>query len=85
MFVNVSQTTGLSSIKVSYVQVDSYQRRWVILAHYGLAVYDQWGAFLGKWIVGTNPFDIFISNDYCVVIAENANSTLSLYDPQIRL
>lgn len=83
LFANVSQTIGLSNINLAGMQVDNLQRRWVAAVKFGLVIYDQWGTYLGKWKIGTYPFDIFISNYYRVAIAENKNSTLSLYDPQI--
>jgi len=85
LFVNVSQTTGLSSIGVAQLRVDNLQRLWVTLPHYGLAIYDQLGNFLGKWKVGSMPFDIFIFDDYRVIIAETGNTNLSFYDPQVQM
>lgn len=85
LFANASQATGLSNTRVAQLHVDNLQRRWAVLAYFGLVVYDQWGTFLGKWKIGSTPFDIFISDDYRVVIAENGNSNLSFYDPQVRM
>ncbi|UJR17935.1 hypothetical protein I4U23_004834 [Adineta vaga] len=83
LFVNVSETSGVSNVRLASLHIDHLQRRWVMLSSYGLAVYDQWGNYLDKWKVGIDPFDIFILNDYRVAIAQRANANFTLYNPQI--
>jgi hypothetical protein len=50
---------------------------------FGLVVYDQWGTFLGLWKFGNAPYDIYISNDYRLVVSDYGNSSLTLYEPNI--
>jgi hypothetical protein len=85
LFANITQTLGIANTDVAQVRVDQLQRRWVMLPKYGLIIYDQFGTYLSKWKMGYRPFDIFISNDYRVIIAENSNFSVTLYDSQVRV
>jgi hypothetical protein len=81
LFVNITQTLGNSGVNIGHIQIDNLQRRWVMVVGFGLVIYDEWGTFLGMWKFGTSPFDIFISNDYRLIISDYGNSSLTLYEP----
>ncbi len=83
LFVNVSQILGASIVGLGHLQIDNLERRWVMVVGVGLVIYDQWGTFLGLWGFGTSPFDIYISNDYHLIISDYGNSSLTLYEPDI--
>jgi hypothetical protein len=83
LFVNVTQALGTASVNLGHLQIDSLQRRWIMVVGFGLVIYDEWGTFLGMWKFGTDPFDIFIANDYHLIVSDYGNSSLSLYAPQI--
>jgi hypothetical protein len=83
LFANVTQTVGSSITGLGHLQIDNLQRRWVMAVGFGLVVYDQWGTFLGLWKFGNAPYDIYISNDYRLVVSDYGNSSLTLYEPNI--
>jgi hypothetical protein len=85
LFVNVTQTVGSSSIYLGHVHIDDLERRWVVVVGFGLIIYDEWGSFLGMWKFGNQPYDIYISNDYRLIVSDYGNSALSLYEPSFIL
>ena len=42
---------------------------------------DQWEIFLVSWKFGHSPCDIYISNDYRLIIPDYNNLTLTLFNP----
>ena len=85
LFANVSQTLTLSNIHLGHLHVDSLGRRWVMVVGFGLVIYDEWGTFLSLWKFGNAPYDIYISDDYRLIVSDFGNSSLTLYEPNIIL
>jgi hypothetical protein len=85
LFANVSQTLSISSIHLGHLHVDSLGRRWMMVVGFGLVIYDEWGMFLSSWKFGNASFDIYISDDYRIIVSDYGISSLTLYEPNITL
>jgi hypothetical protein len=83
LFANVTQTLGISNIHGGHLQIDNLGRRWMMVVGYGIVIYDQWRDFLSKWKFGTSPYDIYIGNDYRLIVSDYGSSSLTLYEPDI--
>jgi hypothetical protein len=75
LFANVTQTVRSSIVGLARLQIDNLQRRWVVAVGFGVVVSDQSGNFLGLWKFGNGAFDIYISNDYRLVVSDYRNSS----------
>lgn len=86
LFTNtLSAVPSIGGLDVApvYPRMDPHGRLWVVIFSYGLIVYNQCGALLGKWPINMIVFDVIITADYRFIMSNRVNSSLTIYDPRL--